>query len=240
MDGNRLLAGAVGFGRALHKAGVGGELGAATNFARALTLVDIGDAEQVRAAGRAVFVHRREDIPTFDEVFQRWWFRRPTLTRPVPPRLGSDSPDQQPAGPSSADRTSAEPSDASASRSYSAVEVLRHKEFAAMTSAELREAERLIDELRPVLQQRRTRRHELHRRGDVLAPRQMLRRNLAGGAQPVEWVWQRRRSAPRSLVVLCDVSGSMERHSRVLLRFTHGAGACRTECAARRSFSARG
>ena len=68
---------------------------------------------------------------------------------------------------------------------------------------------------------RRTRRWELDRGGTLLAPRQMLRRNLATGGDPVTWVWRRRVQRPRSVVLLCDVSGSMERHARLLLRFCH-------------------
>jgi uncharacterized protein with von Willebrand factor type A (vWA) domain len=49
----------------------------------------------------------------------------------------------------------------------------------------------------------------------------MLRANLANGAEPIEWVWRRPRRRPRPLVVLADVSGSMDRHARLLLRFTH-------------------
>jgi uncharacterized protein with von Willebrand factor type A (vWA) domain len=49
----------------------------------------------------------------------------------------------------------------------------------------------------------------------------MLRRNLATGGDPVTWLWRRRLTEPRSLVLLCDVSGSMERHARLLLRFSH-------------------
>jgi hypothetical protein len=102
---------------------------------------------------------------------------------------------------------------------YSHSEVLRHREFDRMTPAELRDAERLIDLLTPRLETRRTRRYELHRHGRRLAPRAMFRRNLGAGGQLVEWVWRRPVRRPRPIVVLCDISGSMERHSRLLLRF---------------------
>jgi len=49
----------------------------------------------------------------------------------------------------------------------------------------------------------------------------MLRRNLSAGGDLVEWVWRRPRKRPRSVVLICDISGSMERHSRLLLRFGH-------------------
>jgi uncharacterized protein len=108
---------------------------------------------------------------------------------------------------------------------YSRGELLRHREFDRMTPAELRDAERLVDALIPRLEQRRTRRYELHSHGRRLAPRAMFRRNLGTGGQLMSWVWRRHIKEPRSLVVLCDISGSMERHSRLLLRFIQALSA---------------
>src|SRR5262245_53114483 len=76
VDGRRLLGEAVGFGRALRASRLAIDLGAAVDFARALTLVDIGEREQVRAAGEAIFVRRRDDREIYDAVFDRWWRRR--------------------------------------------------------------------------------------------------------------------------------------------------------------------
>ena len=108
---------------------------------------------------------------------------------------------------------------------YSSSELLRHRDFDRMTAAELRDAERLVDLLEPRLELRRTRRYELHHHGRLLAPRTMLRRNLATGGQFTEWVWRRPTKRPRQIVVLCDISGSMERHSRLLLRFVQALSA---------------
>src|ERR671910_1358253 len=92
VDGQRLLREAVGFGRALRAAGVAVDLAAAVDYARALPLVDMGEREQVRAAGEAVFVRRRDDRDTYDSVFDRWWRQRrrrhgdfgaPPLPRPT-------------------------------------------------------------------------------------------------------------------------------------------------------------
>jgi uncharacterized protein with von Willebrand factor type A (vWA) domain len=108
---------------------------------------------------------------------------------------------------------------------YSQLESLRHREFDRMTPAELRDAERLVDLLEPNLEKRRTRRYELHPHGRRLAPRAMFRRNLSNGGETVAWVWRRPVKRPRPLVVLCDISGSMERHSRLLLRFVQALAA---------------
>ena len=72
VDGRRLVAQAAGFGRALRRAGLPADIGAEIDFARALQVVDIGDRAEVRDAGAAVFVRRRDDRPTYDEVFDRY------------------------------------------------------------------------------------------------------------------------------------------------------------------------
>ena len=250
VDGRRLLHEAVGFGRALRAAGLHIDLGAAVDYARALPLVDLGEREQVRAAGEAVFVRRRDDRPTYDAVFDRWWRQRtrrqgdfgaPPLQRPSDEAMEgeeSNGETQPMAGderaehdadqrgvpiPSAGDDDAGDEDDIEgvvvAPDAYSRGELLRHREFDRMTAAELRDAERLVDELIPRLEQRRTRRYELHSHGRRLAPRAMFRRNLGTGGQLMSWVWRRQVKEPRSLVVIADISGSMERHSRLLLRF---------------------
>ena len=255
VDGRRLLSEAVGFGRALRAAGLSVDLGAAIDYARSLTLVEIADREQVRAAGEAVFVRRRDDRPVYNAVFDRWWrqrrrrhageFQPPAL----PTEQGDDvegESDESLALPGDERRpgqtdeggipiptlTEEVPDDEApidgvviSPDAYSQGEVLRHRDFDRMTPSELREAERLIDLLEPRLERRRTRRYELHSHGRRLAPRAMFRRNLGTGGQLLEWVWRRPVHEPRSLVVICDISGSMERHSRLLLRFVQALSA---------------
>ena len=255
VDGRRLLHEAVGFGRALRAAGLAVDLGAAVDYARALPMVDVGEREQVRAAGEAVFVRRRDDREIYDQVFDRWWRQRrrrgdfgaPPLPSPTDdaglegetagqaePTGGDERVDSNPEEqgvpiPSAGDDDAQDDAEVEgvivAPDAYSRGEMLRHREFDRMTPAELRDAERLVDALIPHLEQRRTRRYELHSHGRRLAPRAMFRRNLGTGGQLLTWVWRRPVKEPRSLVVLCDISGSMERHSRLLLRFVQALSA---------------
>jgi uncharacterized protein len=244
IDGRRLLAEAVGFGRALRAAGLAVDLGASIDFARAMALVDVGRRDQLRDAGAAVFVRRRDEREVYDRVFDRFWRRR---GRKLPSsRVEGVAPDaeREEAGQPGSAEESGEGTDATMTElasmgiqlaadadegaevegetispdAYSHGEVMRHRDFDRMTAAELRDAERFVDLLRPRLERRRTRRHELHPHGRRLAARAMFRRNLATG-ELTEWVWRRPVREPRQLVVLCDISGSMERHSRLLLRF---------------------
>jgi uncharacterized protein with von Willebrand factor type A (vWA) domain len=254
IDGRRLLGEAVLFGRELRKAGLAIDLGAAVDFARALAIVDIGEREQVRAAGEAVFTRRRDDRPVYDAIFARFWRSRrrgwaderlplePERRETVPPEdaAGEAEPtpgderltaDQDRAGiPIPTEGEDAGVEDAPdaltiAPDAYSRLETLRHRDFDRMTPTELRDAERLVDVLEPRLERRRTRRYELHAHGRRLAPRAMFRRNLGTGGQLLVWVWRRPIRRPRPLVVLCDISGSMERHSRLLLRFIQALAA---------------
>jgi hypothetical protein len=245
VSGTTFVSNALLFAWALRGRGIPTDLGGVVDFVRALTIVDIGDRTQVHAAGSAIFVRRRDDLPVYDEVFDLFWRRHELrveppadeATTPRPPEARDrehaavesrpEAPGTRPARtpqqaePAGDEEAATGEAAVVTPRAYSAEEALRHREFDRMSAAELRDAERLIGVLRPRLETRRTRRQELHRHGTRLAPRAMLRRNLASGGDLVDWVWRRPRRRPRSIVVICDVSGSMERHSRLLLRFVH-------------------
>jgi uncharacterized protein with von Willebrand factor type A (vWA) domain len=256
-DGAVFLKNAVLFTRSLRSAGVATDLGGALDFARALTLVDIGDRTQVHAAGSTIFCRRHADLAVYDAVFDQFWRRHVARIVPAAPIEGSRREAvMEPGGAASPEssaerqgtRTSrpgrAEPSKGDEAereigegrvvspRAFSIAEAFSHREFDRMTASELHDAERLIDLLRPRLETRLTRRYEHHPHGRRLAPRAMFRRNLATGGDLVDWVWRRRVRRPRTIVVLCDVSGSMERHARLLLRFVQAltrASGVRTE-----------
>src|SRR5436309_1760802 len=107
-------------------------------------------------------------------------------------------------------------------------EALRTADFAELTPAEARDAAAMLAALRPRLPLRPSRRRRPGRRGNRLAARLMLRSSLGAGGEPVAWRWWQRRTRPRPIALVCDVSGSMERYSRFLLRFAHalaGSGA---------------
>jgi uncharacterized protein len=94
-------------------------------------------------------------------------------------------------------------------------------DFAALTAEESRDAQAMLEALRPRLPLRRGRRARLARSGHRPATRFMLRGAVAGGGETLRWKWLRRASRPRPIVLVCDISGSMERYSRFLLRFGH-------------------
>ncbi len=254
VSGRAFFWNALLFTRALRTGGITTDIGAAIDYSRALTLIDIGDREQVRAAGLAIFVRRRDEVPIYDEIFARFWQRYELTIDPMAPDLqieagagaheqagqveaaGADGADEVAGVASDADAADSDGTtldeEAAASLSWSERERLLHKPFDRMSPDELRDAERLVDQVRPRLEMRRARRQELHRHGRQVATRQMFRANLQNGGDLVEWLWRRPAMRPRSITVICDVSGSMERHSRLLIRFAmalHRVSAVRTE-----------
>ncbi len=248
VDGDAFLRNVLVFGRELKAEGLAADLATVLDYARALELVDIGDREEVRAAGAALFVRRHDELEPYDVVFARFWRRQrqrraaggaqPQRREPDNDAPTSDGvPSAKSAQPSATlmaveAEEGGEPEGETPTvspTSWSAYESLRTKSFERMTAAEMREAELAIDAMSPTLPMRRTRRWDLDRRGTLLAPRAMLRRNLSNGGDLVEWVWRRPVRRPRHVIILCDISGSMERHSRLLLRFGHALARSRVK-----------
>src|SRR5436309_115273 len=88
-------------------------------------------------------------------------------------------------------------------------EALRTADFAELTPAEARDAAAMLAALRPRLPLRPSRRRRPGRRGNRLAARLMLRSSLGAGGEPVAWRWWQRRTRPRPIALVCDVSGSI-------------------------------
>ena len=83
VSGGAFFWNALLFTRALRAEGITTDLGAAIDYSRALTFIDIGEREQVRAAGMAIFVRRRDEVPVYDEVFARFWQRYELAIEPL-------------------------------------------------------------------------------------------------------------------------------------------------------------
>ncbi len=229
-----LLENLLLFGRVLHGLGLDGSPARMIDLAAALGHLDIGRKRDVYHAMRALVVRRREDIALFDEAFEVFWrkpahgsttldlralgerrrFRRPRFD---PPPLTGEPP---PEAAGDAREAPEAPPRLRATLTYSGAEVLRHKDFAEMTGEELAEVERLLAGFAWRLGERRTRRWEAGR-GARLDLRRTLRGSLERGGEVLAWERRRRRAKPRPLVVLADISGSMERSTRLLLLFLY-------------------
>ncbi|UGS38126.1 vWA domain-containing protein [Capillimicrobium parvum] len=246
-----LPAFAAAFGRELHDAGVNAGAERCTRFAEALALLDPLDRDRVYRAARAVFVSDPSQLSAFDAVFSHvfdGWADPMDAVRGHPgvrtapgdaknprERHTSDetaqappgtqprrSPQAVPAEPE-ADDEDAESDDEATLAVASARERLSHREFDELDDTELAAVRRLMRELRlapPPRRRRRTERHRHHGRPD---PRATLRRAHRTGGDPVRIVRRRRRVETRRLVLLCDISGSMESYARAYLQLLESA-----------------
>lgn len=220
------MANVVRFGRALRGAGLRVDIDAQRDFLRVITLLGFDHKRDVKAAGRTVFTRCREDRPIYDAAFDLFWRRATALGEPIR-RLPQMARRRRGVGRAeAADPVKAEegPEVAIAPGGATVVERLRSTDFAELTPDEARDAQAMIATLRPRLPRRPARRRRVRRTGRRLAVRAMLRRSLSSGGEVLDWRWFRRATRPRPIVLVLDVSGSMERYSRFLLRFAHALG----------------
>ena len=215
----------VGFVDLLRRAGLAVPLGSTLDFGRALAEIGISTRSGVYWAGRATLVRRQEDVGTYDEAFERHWMsaaagsvavaEQPTIT------LLLDVPEDA-AVPDVDDGASDGDGDHISVR-WSRTEVLASRDFADCTADELAELHDLMGGLRLFGATRRCRRLRpaLHRgRPDL---RRTVRAALRTGGEPIHRAFSEPGVRPRRLVLLLDVSGSMEPYARALIRFLHAA-----------------
>jgi uncharacterized protein with von Willebrand factor type A (vWA) domain len=228
---------AVGFVWSLREGGLDVPTGATIAYARALAAVGVERPERVYWAGRATLVRRPEDVAAYDRTFAAYFGGAavPVLGEPVVRAIelqvdaeddaDADSDDGSADGD---DEGKGEGDPEAQALRWSRTEILRHKDLAACTADELDEAHRLMADLRVHAALRRTRRRrpDAHDRGRLDLGRS-VRRALRTGGEVLRPAATRPGERPRRLVVLLDVSGSMEPYSRALARWAHAAVAAR-------------
>jgi len=222
---------AVAMARTLRAVGVAVSPDSTVAFAMALAEVGPGRREHAYWAGRATLVHRPEDVPAYDRVFRAVFDQRHDQDHD---HAGAASDDEvtllvdtdEPTGAADAD-----PSRGSvAALRWTDRELLHDKDFARCSAAELDEAHRMMADLRVIGAQRRSRRLRPTRRTrGAVDLRATARRALRTGGEPLRTVHRQPGERPRRIVLLCDVSGSMESYARELVRFAHVAVVGRTQ-----------
>jgi uncharacterized protein with von Willebrand factor type A (vWA) domain len=216
------LSHVVTFGRVLREAGVEVGPGRLADALRGLDAVDFTRQADVYWTLRQTLVSRRDELELFDRAFAAWFLRDAIDpagrgAAPQPPQLHRAAQTTAERGHREDEDDGEEPQEVGAS----AYELLREKDFAEMTPDEFERARRLIGELARMRPQRTSRRRCPDPRGDRLDVRRLVRRSLRTGGDPLERPYRARKQVPRKLVVLCDVSGSMDAYTRALLLFLH-------------------
>ena len=235
--GEKLAENITHFVRSLRRAGMSVGPAAVLDCVAASREIDIGNRAEFYHALASCLVKRPEDRALFAQAFHIFWrnprlmekmrdLLLPTLARdgetapPAPAARRVDEALRPDTPPPAGEAAESERVEIDMSMTSSADEHFRAMDFQLMSAAEIAEAERAIDVMRLPVPRRPSRR--FRPRGDRgrLSFRQTLRRMTRNGglALPAR---EAQRHSPRPLVVICDISGSMERYSRMLLRFTH-------------------
>ena len=220
------------FGRFLRALGLEVHVGRLIDVVEALQHVDLGTRDDVYHTCRALLVHRRDDLSIFDQAFDAFWRQRRVS---LPRRSDSSSPrhdgaaDQRsrPAeahGPHVPQLAGASGEGSATLRTWSDAAVIADKDFGAFTDEDVSAARAALDRLEWTPGERRTRRW-VRGRGPRLDLRRAIAQSVRTGGDVLRWPKRRRRTRPRPVVLLCDISGSMERYSRMLLHFAHAFAA---------------
>ena len=220
--------GLVGFTRALRDAGLPLGVAQSEAFGQALAWIDPLVRRELYLAARATLVIRREDLAVFDELFATWFGgpapARPQAT-PLAPRHNREEFFRTALVSYMAERadpTAREVEVPEQHRAASAHELLQRKDFADCTAAELEAIARAMRALRLDVTLRPSRRLiRARRRGQLDLPR-IVRDAARRGGAVLALARRRRKLRRRPLIVLADISGSMELYARILLQFLHG------------------
>lgn len=219
------------FARLLHDAGMEAGPRRLTNATQALGYIDLKQQLDFRNALRSAFVSRKEDIPTFEAAFDIFWAPPdprmsagmiPGRSRPLPmsPERAKVWAEALGLNRSQMNREQDLKEFTASSSGYSAEELLRHKDFESMTWAETEQVRKLLEQAPWRVAERRTRRLRASRTGRIDL-RRSARHAIRSSGELMTLFRRRPRVRRRPLVLICDVSGSMERYSRLLMIFAH-------------------
>ena len=209
MPPTELTARFLAFGESLRAAGLDVHLGRLIDAIEALQHIDLGSRDEVFHTLRALLIHRHADFATFERAFDEFFLKPRESRRSSAENQRAQADDRQEIQIGTI-----------VVKTWSHAEVIAEKDFASLTADELTTAKTAIANLPWTAGVRKTRRW-IPVKGAKIDLRRALARSLGTGGEIVELPRRQRRLKPRPIVLICDVSGSMERYSRTLLHFAH-------------------
>jgi len=234
--GRGTLPNMMAFARALKQLGVKVSLSQVIDAARSANLVDIAEKQDFRALLRSNMILQKEDFPVFDMVFDCFWREQSYERVPMETMEIQGTPSESGAE-EGGDEEGLEEAVAEAAPkenvplenleefsipTYSPQELLNRKDFSEMGVEESRAIARAVLLIATKIATQISRRKKVARKGSTVDPRWTMRRSMKYGGEIVELVQRKRRIKKTKVVLLCDVSGSMDCYSRFLIQFMYG------------------
>jgi uncharacterized protein with von Willebrand factor type A (vWA) domain len=221
-----LISNLLLFGRVLRRTGIDVHPGRLLDVVEALRHVNVAARDEVYHTCRALLVHRHEHLAIFDREFERFWRERSGDEVATSPRANDRTIEvetfalQDLGDGLDVDESSHDAPIEHGLPTWSDRGVLATKDFAAFTPAELVEGAAALSQLVWSPGKRRTRRW-VRGRGPRIDLRRAVTDSVRTGGDVISFSRRMRRVRTRPLVLLCDISRSMEQYSRMLLHFAH-------------------
>ena len=220
------------FSRALRDRGISTTPASSIDAIRALSAVDVTDKGDVYLALRSVLAIRRQDFALFDRLFEDWWGSQigdagrggtAAPKQPVANIIGPRDAPKAVSAPAYLTRWAVPPAEAQDDETVpvaapSTRDATGSKDFQHYDDEDLRRLEEVAAHIARRLRSRRSRRWRIARRGRRLDARRIVRLALSTGGDPVRLARRERKLRRTKLVLVCDVSGSMDLYSRFLLQ----------------------
>ena len=235
--GKGTLPNVMAFARALKQLGIKIGLSQVLDASRSVEFVYIGERSDFRALLRSNLISQKEDFPVFDMAFDCFW-REQTYERMPMETMeiqGTPTESDAPEGGDEEGGLEEAASEAMANENlqlenldefsvptYSPQELMNRKDFSEMGVEESRAIARAIMLIATKIATQISRRKKLGRKGNTVDPRWTMRRSMKYGGEVVELVHRKKRIKKTRVVLLCDVSGSMDCYSRFLIQFMYG------------------
>ena len=233
--GTGLLPNLLAFGRVMKDLGLRAGLSQVMDASRSLEFVDIGRREDFYSVLRSNLVSEREQMPLFERVFDCFWKGTTASEEPgeseemVMPsatsREGRDEPgevQEETTEVANGEDDETEEGDPLSLPTYSPQEVLNRKDFSEMGIEESRAISRAILLIASKIATQVSRRKKRSVKGDEIDPRWTMRKNIKYAGDLINLVTRKRRIKKTRVILLCDVSGSMDCYSRFLIQFMYG------------------
>jgi uncharacterized protein with von Willebrand factor type A (vWA) domain len=235
--GKGTLPNVMAFSRALKELGVKVSLSQVLDASHSIDLVDIGARADFRELLRANLISQKEDFPAFDMLFDCFWReqgyeRVPMETMDIqgtPTESQAQEGGDEEGGVEEAavesipkENVPLENLDEFSVPTYSPQELMNRKDFSEMSVEESRAIARAILLIATKIATQISRRKKVGRKGNVIDPRWTMRKSMKYGGEVIDLVRRKKRIKKTKVVLLCDVSGSMDCYSRFLIQFMYG------------------
>jgi uncharacterized protein with von Willebrand factor type A (vWA) domain len=234
--GKGTLPNLMAFARALKQLGVKVSLSQVIDASRSADLVDVAEKSDFRAVLRSNLILQKEDFPTFDMLFDSFWreqsYERVPMETMDIQGTPTDSHSQEGGEEGGLEDTAVESIpkenvplenlDEFSVPTYSPQELMNRKDFSEMGVEESRAIARAILLIATKIATQISRRKKIGRKGSTVDPRWTMRRSMKYGGEIIDLVRRKKRIKKTRVVLLCDVSGSMDCYSRFLIQFMYG------------------